>query len=102
MYKEHLKCDYVPFCILGVLMVVVVALVYLYAFRPDIFNRFIEAIRNLLGVNTKDEEQDDPASIHNVPSNSSLDQGTWFAPGDHRKPSATSPTNESSCEMRIP
>ncbi|XP_075738173.1 uncharacterized protein LOC142778436 isoform X2 [Rhipicephalus microplus] len=93
MYKEHLKCDYVPFCILGVLMVVVVALVYLYAFRP---------VRNLLGVNTKDEEQDDPASIHNVPSNSSLDQGTWFAPGDHRKPSATSPTNESSCEMRIP
>ncbi|KAL3213342.1 hypothetical protein MRX96_051724 [Rhipicephalus microplus] len=93
MYKEHLKCDYVPFCILGVLMVVVVALVYLYAFRP---------VRNLLGVNTKDEEQDDPASIHNVPSNSSLDQGTWFAPGDHLKPSATSPTNESSCEMRIP
>ncbi|KAH8041613.1 hypothetical protein HPB51_017058 [Rhipicephalus microplus] len=74
MYKEHLKCDYVPFCILGVLMVVVVALVYLYAFRP---------VRNLLGVNTKDEEQDDPASIHNVPSNS--------RPAAARAPTPTTP-----------
>ncbi|KAL1433101.1 hypothetical protein MTO96_002066 [Rhipicephalus appendiculatus] len=101
MYKEHLKCDYVPFCILGVLMVVVIALVYLYAFRPDIFNKIIEAIRKLLGVNAKEEEEDDAASIHNVPSNSSLEQGAWFLPGDSLRPPTTSPVNESSGQMRI-
>ncbi|KAH7953789.1 hypothetical protein HPB49_012359 [Dermacentor silvarum] len=61
MYKEHLKCDYVPFCILGVLMVVVIALVYLYAFRP---------VRKLLGLNKKDEDQDDMSAIRNIPPNS--------------------------------
>ncbi|XP_070392657.1 neurofilament heavy polypeptide-like [Dermacentor albipictus] len=101
MYKEHLKCDYVPFCILGVLMVVVIALVYLYAFRPDIFNRFIEAIRNLLGLNKKDEDQEDTGSIHIMPPNSSLKQGAWSSPEENARPSTTSPANESSLQMRI-
>lgn len=101
MYKEHLKCDYVPFCILGVLMVVVIALVYLYAFRPDIFNRFIEGIRKLLGLNKKDEDQDDMSAIRNIPPNSSLEQGAWSLPEDETRPSTTSPANESSWLMRI-
>ncbi|KAG0422708.1 hypothetical protein HPB47_001476 [Ixodes persulcatus] len=41
MQKEHLKCDYAPFCILIMLAATVIILVYLQTYRPG--NMHVEA-----------------------------------------------------------
>ncbi|XP_064481868.1 uncharacterized protein LOC135394806 [Ornithodoros turicata] len=55
MKKEYLKCDYVPFCILASLAAVVIGLIYLYSYRPDIFNSMIEKIRRFFGLSSGEE-----------------------------------------------
>ncbi|XP_077516620.1 uncharacterized protein LOC144127502 [Amblyomma americanum] len=98
MHKEHLKCDYVPFCILGVLAVIVITLVYLYAYRPDIFNRFIEAIRNLLGLNKREEEKEEAGSLGDVLQNSSSPQDGTARQGRTVKATVWAATNTSNAD----
>ncbi|KAK8756656.1 hypothetical protein V5799_000637 [Amblyomma americanum] len=89
MHKEHLKCDYVPFCILGVLAVIVITLVYLYAYRP---------VRNLLGLNKREEEKEEAGSLGGLLQNSSSPQDGTARQGRTVKATVWAATNTSNAD----